>query len=48
MEHSLLLYRIVKLKMASLGAIAVETSYLPKLFQITQKIDRAAMICNQH
>lgn len=48
MEHGLLLYQIVKLEMPTLGAIAVETYYLPKLFQITQKINRAAKICNQY
>ena len=43
MEHGLLMYRIGKLEMPTLGAIAVELKNLPKIFRLVQKIDRIAV-----
>lgn len=47
MEHGLLLYRIGKLEMPTLGAIAVELANLPKIFRMLRKIDRIAVVCDQ-
>jgi len=46
-ELGLLMYRIGKLEMPTLGAIAVELKNLPKIFRLVQKIDRIAVVCDQ-
>ena len=47
MEHGRMLYRIGKLEMPTMGAIAVELSKLPKIFQLLRRIDRIAVVCDQ-
>lgn len=47
MEHGLLLYRIGKLEMPTLGAIGVEMANLPKIFKMMGKIDKIAVVCDQ-
>ena len=46
-ELGLLMYRIGKLEMPTLGAIAVELKNLPKIFRLVQKIDRIAVVCDR-
>ena len=45
-ELGLLMYRIGKLEMPTLGAIAVELKNLPKIFRLVHKIDRIAVVCD--
>lgn len=47
MEHGVLLYRIGKLEIPTMGAIAVELKNLPKIFRMIRKIDRIAVVCDQ-
>ncbi len=47
MEHGLLLYRVGKLEMPTMGAIGVELANLPKIFRMIRNIDRIAVVCDQ-
>jgi len=45
-EHGLMLYRIEEFDIPTFGAIAVEFSYLPQLFKLVRRFDRAAVLAN--
>jgi SpoIIAA-like len=47
MEHGCLLYRVGELEMPTMGAIAVELKYVPKIFQLLRRINRIAVVCDQ-
>lgn len=43
-EHGRMLYRIGDFDLPTLGAMAVELTYIPRLFKLIRKFDRAAVL----
>ncbi|MGB0847018.1 MAG: STAS/SEC14 domain-containing protein [Thiolinea sp.] len=47
-QHGVMLYRIGEFELPTVGAIGVELSRLPSLFQLIGKFDKAAVLASQN